>query len=578
MLLKSVLRTTTVVALLFSAMASAAPTVTSSTVGTADPGVVYRGDQLLPFLQAMQTGRVDIAGIGDSNQLSAGTYGHDHGQALAWSNFVGLYGTGVVPTNAQGGNGAIGINYGAGSFSQPPPSVAPEFAGRVFSNGGFLLGSYSLASGSSLSSNGSQVMLGLGNNVPWGIGAEQKWHFTYGTFAGAAGDQQFQPSARYAGSGAIVAQSSTNLSTIGAAGGLVDGSLTIPGDATRTQEIWLEPTTLFSKDLKGPFFANWQRVEATNKLNGVAYSTLLYQGGQGTRAAAEALRDAPHGALAEWIRQATRLQNVPQSQQRLMVELHQGGNDTSDPATAVGSTAASNTPEGYKANLLAVITRLKAAWAANGYDPAKLNFVVGMVHAQDVRTDWLKSIEGKAVEVADSMPNVTVVRTTTLLSQRTMLARDWYANTANDPSDVFHLNPNGYIGFNRFVVNQMSSLLGADDPSRSNVSSLEFAISEDVDALTPEMLKILNVDSGQMIDVGDLNVFYDADSDIAKWTFPGLPGDVLPAGRYAFELDFDGVGGADPYAGSFTAVPEPTGLALAAAGVFGLLGRRRRTA
>src|SRR5689334_6581061 len=68
--------------------------LTGSSVGIGDPGIVYHGEQLLPFMQATRAQRVDIAGIGDSNQIIFGDYGHSHGQQKAWADQVGLYGSG----------------------------------------------------------------------------------------------------------------------------------------------------------------------------------------------------------------------------------------------------------------------------------------------------------------------------------------------------------------------------------------------------------------------------------------------------------------------------------------------------
>lgn len=557
--------------------ASAAPAVSNVSVGTADPGVVYRGDRLVPFLRAMRTGRVDIAGVGDSNQLYGGTYGHDHGQQKAWSDRVGLYGTGVLPLNPTGGWPAAGYVYGGGGLGTAGAAPPPAFAPVALGGDGFpAYSSLSLGEGESVAANATRLLLQLPVGNPLGVTGELRWHTTVGQVPAStpgAANAQFRPSARYNSTATVVASTTVPLVSADGTFRLADAALTIPADPTRSQDLWVEPTTLFQHDLRGPFFAQWQRTERTDRAAGVAYSALLYQGGQSTRAAARSLADAPDAALAEYLRQATRLQDARPGERRLMVQVIQGGNDRLDPTPAVGSTAPTNTPEGYRANLAAIVGRLRAVWAAAGYDPARLNFVVGAYHAQDEFRGQFAAFEAAAMSLADATPGVTVIRGTRMLSGTTMRANGWYDPAGGEA--VAHLSPGGFEGVGRLTVNQMLSLVSDGTALRSDVSSVALALTEDPSALRPGDLHLQNLTTGAAVSAADVSVDYDAAARVATFTFPGLDGDVLPRGRY--EATFQTAGAGDPYTFGFAAVPEPAGAAvvgLVPAG--GLLARRRR--
>src|SRR4051794_32946264 len=75
------------------------PIISGAATGTQTPDIVYKGDQIRPFIQAAVSRRVDVAGIGDSNQVHFGT-GYDDGFQLALGQQFGLYATEVFPANA----------------------------------------------------------------------------------------------------------------------------------------------------------------------------------------------------------------------------------------------------------------------------------------------------------------------------------------------------------------------------------------------------------------------------------------------------------------------------------------------
>jgi hypothetical protein len=560
-----------------SGIARAAPQVTGSAVGTAAPSVVYRGDQLVPFLTAMQTRRVDIAGIGDSNQILGGTYGHDHGQQKAWADRVGLYGTGIIPVNAYGGyQGAMGYNYGGGlgGIGRPQAEVPAAYQPYLLPfDVGFPGPALYLGPGESISANGSQVAMEVGPSSPWGVTPAMRWHLTVGTTADSAAAGSIFPSARIAGTGNILATKSA--STFTGSTGLADLTLDVPADAGRTGTIWFEPTKLFEQSATGPLFATSSRVDMSAVNKGVAYSTLLYQGGRTTRDAAVVLQQSSDTALGEWMREAVRLQNVPKSDARLMVQVIQGGNDRGNATQSVGpNPAPTGTPQGFQDNLTAIRARLLMAWVAAGYDPGKLNLVVGAYHPQDFDKDRFAAFERAAMDFADSTSGVTVIRGTRMLSGATMNANGWYRTAEDGGNDLSHLSQAGYEGVGRLTINQMLSLLAEGSPARSDVSSLSLTLTDDPSApLRPDQLSLVRAGGGPVAGA-DLSVDYDPTTRTATWTFPGLDGDVLPRGQYQATISVPGY--ATPYTFGFAAIPEPASAGLLATAATGLLARRGR--
>ena len=105
------------VALALIAPHGSAPAVGSASTSTSPLNTVYRGDQIVPFLEAAAQRRVDIAGIGDSNQIADGDFGHDHGFQKAWSDIYGMYAGEVTPADAAGGFAVMGEYANAGAPS-----------------------------------------------------------------------------------------------------------------------------------------------------------------------------------------------------------------------------------------------------------------------------------------------------------------------------------------------------------------------------------------------------------------------------------------------------------------------------
>jgi hypothetical protein len=176
------------------------------------------------------------------------------------------------------------------------------------------------------------------------------------------------------------------------------------------------------------------------------------------------------------------------------------------------------------------------------------------------------------MQLADATYNVSVTRGTKMLTAMTMSADNYYITS----SDNAHLSKDGYEAIGRLAVNQLASVV-ADRSTWSNVSSLTFDLDADDSSFVPGDLDLSNFTTAQAIQARDISVAYDAALHKVTFTFPGLPGDVLPAGDY--EAVLHGVGGATgEYVYDFTAVPlpEPAGAGLVAGFLAAGLRRRRR--
>jgi len=74
-------------------------------------------------------------------------------------------------------------------------------------------------------------------------------------------------------------------------------------------------------------------------------------------------------------------------------------------------------------------------------------------------------------------------------------------------------------------------------PQRSMVKEIAVQLSEDCStSIDPACLSLRNVTTGTDIAAADMAVSYDAATNTATWTFPGLPGGTLPDGNYTAKL------------------------------------------
>jgi hypothetical protein len=455
-----------------------------------------------------------------------------------------MYASEVLPAASDGGFATLGLGYQPGNpytSDQTDPAVPPQYAAlEPDPNLGFPSKAGFVPTGG-YDQHGPTIY--VNTDAPFYTTANTLvWHSSFYRFGGASGTLTPQVRGNDAVYGFSPIHTYPTISIPAGPAGVVDVQQAIqPSIWTRGAGNWKlflydyeqsQQGSLPSGAMNGPLYSIWQRLEDANRSAGIAYSTLLYQGGKSARDAALSLRNAPDAALAEWMRQETRLQNVPAAQAMLLVQIEHGGNDLNNPALSVGANPApTNTPAGFEDNLSAIIGRLRQVWNDNGYDLHKLYFAIGPYHTQPPIFSQQEGLESGAMQLADSTYNVTVVRGSKLISPQTMQHNGMY-----DQFGTPHLSKKGYETIARLGVNQLVSSLPEANTGRSAISSLTFTFASDGGSFDPNYLQLDNLTTQQRIDPSMMSYTYDGFAGVLTYTFPGLPGDVLPVGDYQAKL------------------------------------------
>lgn len=401
---------------------------------------VHRFNQVRRFFEACRTRRADIAIIGDSNTFAAGTSGTAVGFQAAWGRRFGQYATGVKPTNAQAGwVYDLAATFGSGEANDAVPASHQGYHWAEIYHPVYRAGT--------LGENYTPVAAAIQAGHPNGVAGPLRWHVRYGTFATGSG--YFRPVVRDTSSLTYrgYAVFPTNTGSVGMASGYVD----VPAGSGGAEK-WCclqAYQTSYNGPTVGPFYSNYQRVEWPNVLTGVSVSALLYQGGQPTRTAANALAAMTQVQFNEWAAMLTVAQG---GRHVLMVNVLQGQNDTNDTAASVGPRpAASNTPAGAADNTAAVVNRLRVLWAGSGRDVDDLYVLLGPYHPQEyTRRAWGRDLDDAYAAYADAEANVAVASRSRTSTSALFTAKGWYAAAAPDDA---HLSAAGYDGWAEVAVN-----------------------------------------------------------------------------------------------------------------------------
>ncbi len=578
-----------------AAAASAQVSVQAHTVGTTPRDIVINPDAIKPFVDAAKTRRVDIIGIGDSNQIGGpgNDYGWDHGYAKAWTEHYGTYATEVLNTTGEGGWGGAGYLASGGAPYGASATGAPAELDKYrmfYDSQGDAINDFPPTyayMGSSYvepTDHWSPTARVLPSNPLWG--QNLTWNFTYGTFANGTGG--FMPNAS---SSFVTVADGPRISTSTGVVGLHDGSLSLPASAYQqlTQPLDFSFSPYATSTIQGPFFAQYQRVTG-DRASGVSYSTILAQGGRALVHAATALQTQSDDALKEYIRNVVRYQD---GAPMLLVDVTHGGNDGGWHIPSVGPAhvADSSTPAGFADDITAVAERLRGVWTAMGYDPKNLMFQYGPYHPTDgdagggqTKIQRLAAWEDAVIQLSQQHPeyNLSIVRGTRVTTPLTMATSNWY-----DPGGDAHLTPAGYEGVAKLAVDQIVAYTDPNAvPNQSNVTSLSFTFNTDVSAnLTPDDLLLHHLDDDTFVPSSALAVNWDAATLTATWYFQDLPLGELQAGQWDGTLKTSTLGGAlagggpagSDYTFSFTAspIPEPAAAAVLLVAAGAALARRR---
>ncbi len=470
-------------ALVCSSVASATP----PSALDPNPYSVGRPESVAPFFAAARDRRVDLAIIGDSNVRFGPSAGHENGMGRAFTQRYGCYATRLDPSGANGPWSAECLYSSCSPFDQFTGSAPAWLTEDALPNAGGFPGTHLwLEPGEALGhlyNNG----LGIAASHPMDITGPLRWHMTIYRFpAPGAGESAgyFSPTCRerWPGSAWNVYASGTVSTTSTGEPGFMDWSFDVPAGARTSNGVMFCITDLANTgQAVGPLYSQWNRAENTDHTTGIAYSPLLYQGGQNARNAALSLLDiADQQSMTEWFRQVTRLQNGPPM---LLVQIMHGGNDAASHLPAIvyergmrppaeGQSwpqgAPTNERAGLKQNYMSIINRMRDYWVGAGNDESNLFFVIGSYFPHP--PSWYESEPGAADgtqyvfgseeaipawrEICLEQPNVAMVNGYQLSTWEEFTSNAWYRIPGQPVpfGDQAHLSPTGYLVWGEAVA------------------------------------------------------------------------------------------------------------------------------
>jgi lysophospholipase L1-like esterase len=401
---------------------------------------VVGAERLWSFFDAARTQRVDVVGLGDSNQAFGG-HGWDAGWHEALSDEFGLYATALLAVGENFGNGAgLGDGYqgfstastGQFAYSGAPaaldallsPSVAMQPLNYVYR-----------ASGGAGATINWGMTLDFGG--PINVNAALRYHLTYGVFDTGSGF--FQPAARRGSPPFDQFVAGSVVSTFG--GALMPASLTLDLPAgTRNAPVVFRPTP-WGVNVVGPFLAYYQRVEQVSRTSGAAFSTLYAWGGQSARDMALGVLSADPLYVALFVSQ---IRNVQGPGGKILFRINTGLNDRNEALISLGTnpTLPGNSAAAFADNLKAVVERLRGAWVSQGGASEDVYFLITVSHAVSEPDDaLLVAYREAAAQVALGTINGAAVDLSKLASADEMLANNWYQSNGFDRN---HLTSSGF--------------------------------------------------------------------------------------------------------------------------------------
>ncbi len=451
-----------------------------------NPYAVVRPEKVARFFAAARERRVDMVIIGDSNVRFGASGGLENGFGRSFTARYGCYATRVDPVGANGPWTPEVMHSSNAPFDYFTGGAPAELVGGFAESFGFPATHFWLEPGEEIAYL-YNTGLGIGAQHPMDITGPLRWHMTYYRFpAPGAGEPSsyFSPSCRERWPGsAWNTYAAGQVSTSGSnPPGMVDWTFDVPaGERTPNGLLFCLTDYAGNQGMVGPFYADWNRVENTDRTSGIAYSPLLYQGGQRARDAAfSLLSGATEQSMTEWLRQITRLQN---GEPMLLVQIIHGGNDAASdlpsivytrgmepPADGVSwpAGAPTNTRDGIHQNFMSIINRLRDQWTAAGYDEDNLFFIIGSYFPHP--PSWFESEPGAGdgpqyvvgteealpawYDIANAESNVALVNGYQLSTWEEFTDNAWY-RISGQPfpfGDQAHLSPTGYIAWGETVA------------------------------------------------------------------------------------------------------------------------------
>ncbi|MDX2016668.1 MAG: hypothetical protein SFY95_03390 [Planctomycetota bacterium] len=426
---------------------------------------------LAPVWAAAKVSRIDVVGIGDSNQLFDGT-GWDSGWTVALAERFGIYASGLISAGENFGMGAGtghdvgGISFASGPGTQMSWAGPPAPLNAVLGSTGLLGPQFSayLEAGKVEPGTGRLGLVMAPGSVV-GESSNLRVHFAYGFFGPVEGltaeAGRFTPQARIAGASFPELARGASVESVGAGpAGLRWGTIDVPA-APRVVTGWGNLGVEFrwnawESPLQGPFVAYWSRFENRDRARGASMHTLYGVGGHSARRMALALQQIPDATLSAYFAHIRSLQGPTK---RVLVRICSGLNDRSDWNPSVGPARVqfSWRAAGFADNLLAMRQRLEQIWTLNGWDLSELYFLLTVSHPP-YQIDDSKLAEYRLVtrQLAQLWPRTAAFNFLGVTTANELYAQCWFAYCG----DKFHLSPAGFVGTSRLELEQLVNQSG----------------------------------------------------------------------------------------------------------------------
>ncbi len=398
-----------------------------------------------PFFDLARRTRVDVVGIGDSNQLQRGN-GWDEGWHVALAQRLGEYATGMISLGELNGGGAgEGYRYNALSSNTSTGyrySGAPQFAADFLNNPEAAMGpqNYLYVPAGSLGSGGGSVGVAIDADCLIGTSSRMRGHLSYGLFPGT-GPGSIQPFARFEiwpfatiATGPVLTTRTGDLGLFRVAFASFDFPA---GPKQSTFSFRPIPAT---GNVVGPAILYYARVENLERTSGASFSSMYAVGSKSSWDMATSISTASDATLTHYFESLRRLQG---SQKAVLVRINTGLNDRAEsrPSLLSGITPGSSA-SAYRDNLQAMISRITAIWSLNQWPAEELYFLLTPSHpVAQPDEPILIAYRVAASSLALATPRTACVRLDTLTNSTEMLANGWYQGGGGDRN---HLSQQAY--------------------------------------------------------------------------------------------------------------------------------------
>lgn len=425
---------------------------------------VYKGEAVQPFVQAMQTRRVDVIGIGDSNQILSG-HGWDHGMQAGLARRLPMYATSLLACRENSGNGnAAGYRYKVFTVDAGVSSGAPAELDAYGGPGPHLQGYCYLQAGQTISRTGARGLT-IEADCPLDVNANLRFEFHYGTFPEGAGSSSFRPGIRKNQPGWNGLASGPVIDPVTGSYGMAHVDVTLPA-AMRNVPLNGGFAMTNTQDAVGPFFGYYIRAVNMDRPAGFSYHTLVYAGGQSARGMAQQLQNTHPTFANYYFQQMRRTQLEHASDVRIVVIINAGLNDRNESQPSVGPLKINDgdSPDAFADNVQAIIDWFTSTWQTHGWPADELAFVVMPSHPIALPDDGeLASYRLAGRDVADRNTRTAAVDLAAITDADEMASQGWYISS----SDRNHLSQ---AGLEAVGLRLVDALLGQSRHHRPSVS------------------------------------------------------------------------------------------------------------